>query len=55
MALHYTHVEEKLLVTRSGGREALPGNNHYKVYEAGATKLGYKDVHTGRMAINSKD
>jgi choline dehydrogenase-like flavoprotein len=42
-------------VTRTGDREGLPGNNNYKVFEAGAKKLGYKDVHTGRMAINSRD
>src|SRR6202453_1496100 len=32
----------------------LPGANHFKVLEAGARKLGYKEVHTGRMAINSE-
>ncbi len=32
----------------------LPGNNNFKVLEAGARKLGYKEVHTGRMAINSE-
>ena len=31
----------------------LPGNNNFKVLEAGARKLGYKEVHTGNMAINS--
>lgn len=49
----YTKAEDKLGVTRTGGRDGLPGNNNYKVFEAGAKKLGYKDVHTGRMAINS--
>ena len=32
----------------------LPGNNNYKVLEAGARKLGYKEVHTGNMSINSQ-
>src|SRR6266581_4525071 len=32
----------------------LPGNNNFKVLAAGATKVGYKEVHTGRMAINSQ-
>lgn len=50
----YTKAEDKLGVTRTGGREGLPGNNNYKVFEAGAKKLGYTQVHTGRMAINSK-
>jgi choline dehydrogenase-like flavoprotein len=49
----YTLAEEKLGVTRTGGRPGLPGNNNYKVFEAGAKALGYKDVHTGRMAIMS--
>lgn len=51
----YTLAETKLGVTRTGGREGLPGCNNYLVFEAGAKKLGYKDVHTGRMAINSSD
>ncbi len=55
MAPWYEKAEDKLGVTRTGGREGLPGNNNYKVFEAGAKALGYKDVHTGRMAINSAD
>ncbi|MEO1121062.1 MAG: GMC family oxidoreductase, partial [Pseudomonadota bacterium] len=51
----YTKAEDKLGVTRTGGREGLPGNNNFKVLEAGAKALGYKDVHTGRMAINSAE
>lgn len=53
MAPYYTKAEDKLGVTRTGGREGLPGCNNYLVFEAGAKKLGYKEVHTGRMAINS--
>ncbi|WP_227268767.1 GMC family oxidoreductase [Roseobacter weihaiensis] len=52
---YYTKAEDKLGVTRTGGREGLPGCNNYKVFEAGAKALGYKDVHTGRMAINSAE
>ncbi len=55
MAPWYTKAEDKLGVTRTGGRAGLPGNNNYKVFEAGAKKVGYKNVHTGRMAINSKN
>ncbi|WP_067333319.1 GMC family oxidoreductase [Stappia indica] len=51
----YEKAEEKLGVTRTGGREGLPGNNNFKVLETGARKLGYKEVHTGRMAINSAE
>jgi choline dehydrogenase-like flavoprotein len=51
---YYAKAEDKLGVTRTNGIPGLPGNNNYKVFEAGAKKLGYKDVHTGRMAINSQ-
>ena len=52
---YYDKAEKKLNVTRTNGNPGLPGNNNYKVFEAGAKKLGYKEVHTGRMAINSRD
>jgi choline dehydrogenase-like flavoprotein len=55
MAPYYDKAEKKMGVTRTNGIPGLPGNNNYKVLEAGAKKLGYKDVHTGRMAINSQD
>ncbi|WP_284266839.1 GMC family oxidoreductase [Roseicyclus amphidinii] len=55
MAPWYELAEEKLGVTRTNGRAGLPGNNNYKVFEAGARALGYEEVHTGRMAINSAD
>ncbi len=55
MAPWYKKAEDKLGVTRTGGRKGLPGNNNFKVFEAGAKKLGYKYVHTGRMAINAED
>jgi choline dehydrogenase-like flavoprotein len=41
-------------VTRTNGIPGLPGNNNFKVMYAGATRIGYKEVHTGRMAINSR-
>ncbi len=50
----YTKAEDKLGVTRTGGRPGLPGNNNFKVMKSGADKLGYKTCHTGRMAINSE-
>jgi choline dehydrogenase-like flavoprotein len=55
MAPWYDKAETKLGVTRTGDRPGLPGNNNYKVFEKGALALGYKEVHTGRMAINSLD
>jgi choline dehydrogenase-like flavoprotein len=51
---YYTRAEDKLGVTRTHGIPGLPGNNNFKVMYAGAKKLGYEDVHTGRMAINSQ-
>ena len=55
MAPWYEKAETKLGVTRTGDRPGLPGNNNFKVFEKGALALGYKEVHTGRMAINSVD
>ncbi len=50
----YEKAEYKMGVTRTNNIPGLPGNNNFKVLEAGARKLGYKEVHTGRMAINSQ-
>ena len=50
----YAMAEERMGVTRTNGIPGLPGNNNFKVLEAGAKKIGYKEVHTGRMAINSE-
>ena len=54
MAPYYANAENRMGVTRTNGIPGLPGNNNYKVLEAGATKLGYREVHTGNMAINSQ-
>ena len=51
---YYARAEDKMGVTRTNGIPGLPGNNNYKVFHAGAKKLGYSDVHTGNMAINSQ-
>lgn len=52
---YYEQAEARMGVTGTGGRPRLPGNNNYKVFEYGAKKVGYKEVHTGNMAINSVD
>ena len=54
LADYYTKAENKMGTTGTGGRARLPGNNNYKVLEYGARKMGYKEVHTGNMSINSK-
>ena len=53
MEPYYDKAEYKIGVTRTHGIPGLPGNNNFKVFYDGAKKLGYKDVHTGRMGINS--
>lgn len=50
---YYAAAEDRMGVTGTHGIARLPGNNNYLVLEAGAKKLGYKEVHTGNMAINS--
>src|SRR5215211_6779678 len=40
----YGKAENKMGVTRTNGIPGLPGNNNFKVLEAGAKKLGYKTV-----------
>ncbi len=51
---YYAKAEDKMGVTRTNDIPGLPGNNNFKVLKAGADKLGYKECHTGRMAINSQ-
>ncbi|MBS3650700.1 GMC family oxidoreductase [Pseudaminobacter sp. 19-2017] len=52
---YYDRAEDKLGVTRTHGIEGLPDDNNFKVMKAGADELGYKECHTGRMAINSAE
>ncbi|HKX94534.1 MAG TPA: GMC family oxidoreductase [Methylibium sp.] len=51
---YYARAEDKMGVTRTHGIPGLPGNNNFRVMYAGASKLGYGEVHTGNMAINSQ-
>jgi choline dehydrogenase-like flavoprotein len=51
---YYAKAEFKMGVTRTNNIPGLPGNNNFKIMKAGADKLGYKECHTGRMAINSE-
>jgi choline dehydrogenase-like flavoprotein len=51
---YYTKAEFKMGTTGTNDIPRLPGNNNFKVLEAGAKKLGYKEVHTGNMSINSQ-
>ena len=51
---YYERAEAKMGVTGTNGIPRLPGNNNFRVMSAGAKKLGYRKVHTGNMAINSR-
>src|SRR6202790_2576177 len=51
---YYAKAENKMGVTRTNDIPGLPGNNNFKVLYNGATRGGYKTVHTRRMAINSR-
>lgn len=52
---YYALAEYKMGVTRTNDAPGLPGNNNFKVLYNGATKLGYTQVSTGHMAINSRN
>ena len=51
---YYERAERRLGVTRRNGVPGLPASNNFKVMYAGAKKVGYRQVHTGHMAINSR-
>jgi choline dehydrogenase-like flavoprotein len=50
---YYTRAEDKMGVTHTGGRPPLPANNNYKVFAAGAEKVGYRRYGTGPYATNA--
>jgi len=49
---YYDETEKRMGVTGTNGIPYLPANNNYKVLEAGARNIGYKDMDTNRVAIN---
>ena len=51
---YYARAENKMGVTGTNGIPRLPGCNNEKVLAAGAKKVGYKEFHSGNMAINSQ-
>ena len=51
---YYGRAEDKMGVTGTNNIPRLPGNNNFKVMAAGAKRVGYTQVHTGNMAINSE-
>jgi choline dehydrogenase-like flavoprotein len=54
LAPYYSKAEDKMGVTGTNDIPRLPGNNNFKVLAAGAKRVGYREVHTGNMAINSQ-
>ncbi|MFT4506317.1 GMC family oxidoreductase [Caballeronia sp. 15711] len=53
MLPYYEQAELNMGVTQRHDMPPLPGSNNFKVFYAGAKKLGFSKVHTGYMAINS--
>ncbi|HEX7416598.1 MAG TPA: GMC family oxidoreductase [Steroidobacteraceae bacterium] len=51
---YYQLAERRLGVTRRNGVPGLPASNNFKVMHAAATKIGYRQVHTGHLAINPR-
>jgi choline dehydrogenase-like flavoprotein len=50
---YYLLAEQRMGVTRRNGNPGLPASSHFKVMYNGARKIGYRQVHTGYMAINN--
>ena len=50
---YYSKAEDRMGVTGTHGIPRLPGNNNYKVLEAGGRKVGYRQIDTNNVAINS--
>ncbi len=51
---YYAIAERRMVVTRRNGNPGLPASSHFKVMYNGARRIGYKRVHTGYMAINTR-
>jgi choline dehydrogenase-like flavoprotein len=51
---YYELAERRLIVTRRHGNPGLPASSHFKVMYHGARRIGYKQVHTGYLAVNTR-
>ena len=49
---YYHRAEDRLGVAGTHGIPFLPANNNHLVLEAGARKIGYRDIDTNHVAIN---
>ena len=52
MAPYYDCAEAKMGVSGTQGIPPLPATNNYKIFAAGARRVGYRDVDHGNLAIN---
>src|ERR1700727_3159757 len=51
---YYELAERRLIIARRHGNPGLPASNHFKVMYNGAKRIGYKQVHTGYLAVNTR-
>jgi choline dehydrogenase-like flavoprotein len=51
---YYELAERRMVVTRRHGNPGMPASSHFKVMYHGARRLGYRQVHTGYLAINTR-
>ena len=51
---YYTKAEDNMGITGTHGIPHLPETNNFKVFSHGARRLGYRQVNTSYMAINSE-
>jgi choline dehydrogenase-like flavoprotein len=54
LAPYYDRADDKMGVTGTNGIPFHPPGNNFKVLAAGARRVGYRQVDTNRMAINSE-
>ncbi|GAB3051572.1 GMC family oxidoreductase [Sediminivirga luteola] len=52
---YYDRAERAMGSTHVHGRPPLPANNNYKVFAAGAERIGYKHYATGPYATNAEE
>ncbi|MCK5440079.1 MAG: GMC family oxidoreductase [Gemmatimonadetes bacterium] len=50
---YYDQAEAKMGVSGTNGLPPLAENSHFKVLKAGARRIGYRDITTSHIAINS--
>ena len=51
---YYGLAERRMNVTRRHGNPGMPASGHFKVMYHGARRIGYRQVHTGYLAINTR-